>query len=187
MKAGVRSKNKSCLVFLGSRAASWERSSSTWTDRLSFLWEDQQHSRASSPNSETPTHTHTHAHTYTHNHTQTATHSLLLWFTDTPGSLTTMILPTHIVRRNSLCIQTPFLFLKKMFLSFTRRTHQSHDVGQDGSSKACAAFRACYFFFCAVPRFTYSLRLSSRGTLVSTIREEQTAESHRTSDGAHSY
>lgn len=144
MKAGsgVRSKNKSCLVFLGSRVASWERSSSTWTDRSSFLWEDQQHSRASSPSSETPTHTHAHTQPNTHSH---------------PLVIAVVYRRTRLINYDDSADRhceeeffvhsNPIPFFLKMFLSFTLRTHQSHNVGQNGGSKACATFRGLLLFF----------------------------------------
>lgn len=69
---------------------------------------------------------------------------------------------------NNLCIQTRFLL---MYLSSTFRTHQSHNVGQD-SSKALTTLQPVIH---SMWRFTYPLRPSSQGTLVSTIRERRAA------------
>lgn len=58
-----------------------------------------------------------------------------------------------------------------MYLSSTFRTHQSHNVGQD-SSKALTTLQPVIH---SMWRFTYPLRPSSQGTLVSTIRERRAA------------
>lgn len=106
-----QSRNRLFLVFAGSLVASWERSSSTWTGRLFFSWEDRRRSRDSSPDSETPAHAHTNR------------HQLLLWLL---GSLTVVIVQIGAVAAN-VCLPSSQFFL--ILLGFTLRTHQSHDVG----------------------------------------------------------
>ena len=105
----------------------------------------------------------------THTHTQTV-HSLLLWINGPLGSKTTVILVADIVPRNSnhLRIQSQFFL---MYLSSPLWTHQSHNTGRD-SSKALTTFQPVIH---SVWRFTYPLRLSSQGTLVSTIRKRRAA------------
>lgn len=106
-----QSRNRLFLVFAGSLVASWERSSSTWTGRLFFSWEDRRRSHDSSPDSETPAHAHTNI------------HQLLLWLL---GSLTVVIVQIGAVAAN-VCLPFSQFFL--ILLGFTLRTHQSHDVG----------------------------------------------------------
>lgn len=58
-----------------------------------------------------------------------------------------------------------------MCLSSTLQTHQSHNTGRD-SSRALTTSQPVIR---SMWRFTYPLRLASRGTLVSTIRKKQAA------------
>lgn len=60
-----------------------------------------------------------------------------------------------------------------MCLSSTLQTHQSHNTGRD-SSRALTTSQPVIR---SMWRFTYPLRLASRGTLVSTIRKEASGSS----------